>query len=730
MSSRIVIVWLVSCTLLLAQRQISSPDVWWDIAKGREVVAGSVQPSSQTLSLDTTPEADWFGGVPLYLAWTVGGVHLLSGMPILACLLIWLLIGVKQLQHLAPSSLLIYSVLLLCAARDIIQPTGAVFDLIGLVAIWRISGSHCKTITRLAATFLTFLVWANIGPTPTWGLTFLCAFAFTPAPQRGLASISSATTSSATTSSATTRPIQNPMDTAIIGMFVIGTLGTILTPRGIMTLRDSLILTFPASFSHAMHYVETPWTGLLFTGAWRSSEWCFIIMWCFATVSRIAVRQNQGRSLSKPPLRQLTGWLLPLLAVVLCRRNIPVCSLWLFLQTISNAKFATNLTPSGQARKHSVWHGGLAASLLLLMLCDATGQGAKPFHRLGWGIAPEIDPRLLDLEPKQGSDEFVSAWSADRKSTGMVAWLYPSIKLIDHPQRALLGGRTNLHDGLIADFLGAHRARYRRDDGTWGGWVNTLANWKATIVFVPVEMEQLNRSLQKTTWRPLDLDSPTVPFVSTEDLRYAQVILDTMQQERFVETGPWAPSIDVYDGRGWRFDIVEALGGPMAPSPAILQSQKFRSMNSPLAALRALLPLRHGRQHQSLRHEFQKCQIELANQEWTTFGNTTRFRQQVVHELNTTENVYSELTNATSTSVKNAETVEMQTAVNLYIAGDLESAIAALPNNDDEATYAIAMIQLELGESTKAKANFQRLIDSTQNQNLNIASKYWGDQID
>src|SRR5690606_13479479 len=113
---------------------------------------------------------------------------------------------------------------------------------------------------------------------------------------------------------------------------------------------------------------------------------------------------------------------------------------------------------------------------------------------------------------------------------GVVAWVDANIRPVDHPERALLGGRWQLHANLIYDFVGEHRARYRRDDGSWGGFVEQLAQWDVDLLFLPAEDRLLHAAFLGTLYQPADLDSPTVPYVPGDRPEFGPVILEVMRQ--------------------------------------------------------------------------------------------------------------------------------------------------------------------------------------------------------
>ena len=420
-----------------------------------------------------------------------------------------------------------------------------------------------------------------------------------------------------------------------------------------------------------------------------------------------------------------------MLAALLCRDNLPVCGLWILLDMLGRDDGPSIHAPVVRFPFRRVGTTATAIVVLLFVLLDACGLGPQPHHRLGWGIAQELNPQLLDARLLSVREGPLVGWAPDGRSVGIVTWLSRGVTLVDHPQRALIGGRGSLHAALIHDFIGAHRASYRRDDGTWGGWVRQLSDWNVEQLFVPAEQLSLNRALLRSTWKPADLDSPTIPFVSALDPRFSNFVLEALQQQSFVEVGPWQPTAEIYSGQGWRYDFVELLGGGPDPAPAVLQSQLFRSLDIPMASLRALLPVRQQTRHWRLTDEFLACQNDLVYQEWSSFGEAGDLRRLIVKELTGDETPSADRPWLTRRSTEDAAAAEAwRRCVELYLKGRIPAAVQALPLQTSQQHYAAAMLWLELGDSRRALGEFDHLLATSRERAVVVAAKYWRQQLE
>lgn len=687
-------IWLAVMVPLIVQRPVCAPDVWWHLARGREALSGSLSPSRDLLLLDAAAEPDWLGGVPFYLLWVAGGVLLLGFVPVLSAFGIsaWFLRRSPAQQRGILLAVLLPLWLLL--ARPHLQPTPELFDLLGMAAVGQLLHVALRSPRDSVAMALLFCAWANLGAQPVWGLLLL-----------GLASGSAGQRSR---------------------LLVAAAAGGMLTPRGILTWRDALVLFAPGAFGDLGEWADPGWGGVLTDHRWGGVEFGLLALWA------IAVTSGPRRSLDAS---QVARWLVPLVAAGISRRHIPECGLWLLLDWLqpgftrsqdSNASAAA-IAPR---RRYARWAtAACGAAVLCIAVADAGGWGLAPFSRLGWGIAHTIDIRLLDglPQPEHGT---LRGWAGDPRSAGAAAWIGRA-SLLDHPQRALLGGRWHLQAGFMADLAGAHRAKYRRADGSWGGWYAQAREWEVDVLYVPMEQGALHGSFRETAWRPVDLDSPVVPYVSGEDLRFAESIVAVLGQEQLVETGAWQPTADVYDGGDWRTDWIELAGGGPNPDPAVRQAAYFRSRGLTIAALRALLPVRELSDGPLLRREFAACQSAAAHEEWVLFGQCSQFRERAALAVwkDDLDPPWRSPVAFTTESGESTTVDPWQPSIEAYLSGQVDEAVKLLPQSGPEREYAAGMLWLELGEVDRAREHFQECAQSTEPDVIIQGAKYWLDQL-
>lgn len=724
MSSRLVVGWALGVTVLLVQRPLTSPNFWWDLARGREVVSGTFSPARELLSLEIFREADWCSGLPFYLAWTLGGLHLLAAVPLLTALILLKLFWKRLEGGTSSPSFFLLLPCFLWAARDGFQPGPQLVNLLGMIAVWRIAGTSIDDQQRTFWTFGTFLLWSNFGTGPVWGLLWLLFSAWDSSP--------------VVLETPPSKKHQKIGQYRLTRSNVIGAafLGGLFTPRGLWTWRDSILLLAPPSYPALPQELIMGLSEVFLQEGWSLSKLAFAAFWGGVTVMKFARLWSMSTGERKFALffNSSQFWLtvlrstFPMIAVLLSPQNIPLSAVWVLLDhfraipPLTDVKSATHQREQFPGRRSYI-APGLATIMLIAAGVDASGSAWFCSERLGWGLSADLDLRLLDSEILWTSAEPLVGWAPDGRSVGIGSWLDGRLQMADHPQRAYLGGRLHVHAALTADLLGAHRARYRREDGTWGGWVRQLADWNVGVLFIPARMQRLHQELSKSPWQPIDLDSPVIPYGSSENPQFSRIIVETIQQQGFVEFGPWQPTDQIYDSQGWRFDVIEMLGGGIAPTAAIRQSQFFRSINIPFASLRALLPVRNGSPSTLLLDELRSCQIDVAYQEWMTFGESSLFRQLVIDSLTPDHEANSHPWLLPQDDV-NIDGF-WQSCIEFYLQGELVKAIESLPQETAQQRYATAMLFLELGDSQRAYIKLDEILAAPEDHSLEIAAEYW-----
>ncbi|OAI54628.1 hypothetical protein AYO47_09920 [Planctomyces sp. SCGC AG-212-M04] len=155
---------------------------------------------------------------------------------------------------------------------------------------------------------------------------------------------------------------------------------------------------------------------------------------------------------------------------------------------------------------------------------------------------------------------------------------------------------------------------------------------------------------------------------------------------------------------------LHSYGGPSA-APAIRQSQFFRAVKLPIAALRALGPVRTGGGTSAVREEFLNCQEAAALEESNATGMTSVFRRLVLDDPGVA-----------------AESDSWRRARDLYRSGRIEEAIRSLNGAGGDEAYARGLMLLEIGQVQEARRAFESALTG-DGAALKIAARFWLDQL-
>lgn len=650
-------------TVCVTLRPLENPDLWWQLARGKAVFAGSGSPSSDLLAADHAADADWLSGAPFYFLWIAGGISGLAFVPVVAGLLLLWLLNHCRPRESSPWRLFWIVPLLMWASRSALQPGPQLFDMLGLAVLWSMV-RHENRPPSLIAIAALFLVWSNFGIAPIWGV--LCLAAWLP------------------------RDRHNGI--RILAALVAGA----INPRGLFAWRDAAILFAPQAFANWGWDGTRSLTGV--EGSFWTLQLAAWLMLLLAELVMTAGRRREGA--------QIVRFLIPVLAVVLSRQNIPLSALWIALDLVSRPVMEWTV-PRWKIAARSF--AAVAVCGLLLLECSGVTADSR---RLGWGIVPALDYRSFDDRLLHSTEETLVAWAPDVRSVGLIAWLGGSVVADDIPQRALLGGRWRDYALLLDDLRWNRGPKYRLSDGGWGGWMPALHERRVAVLCFPFEMSGMHAALFETEWKPGDLDSATIPYLSADDERFIPPIVETLKQRNFVESGPWRPGLEIFSAHGWRVDLVESLGIRSDPSAANQQSAIFRELDLPLASLRVLLPLRVVYGIGTVREEFVNCQQTILHQEWVNNGEPSLGRKLIVNRL-TPGWRDPAIQGPPETTLAGTNGNTWQQFLKFYLQGQLEEAIGALPKETGEGAFAAALTWMELGEPDRALAVLQA-IDTAQ----------------
>lgn len=672
--------WCLLVAVSFVSRPLESVDLWWDLSRGREAARGVLRPCQNLLSLDHASEAAWLGGVPFFGIWSLGGIYALAAVPILLGLFLLWRVHASNANADRGATPLIVAPLLILAVRTGLEPTAWLWDLVGLSVTWAIlrrGGGQRATLWRLG---ILFGLWANLGPRPLWGLMLVTLWP-------GLLAF---------------------RGRAVLVVMLAG----LLTPRGPLTWIDSALLLAPSAFIPLAELTDARWRGFGLAD-WNLDSMAGALLWLVTAIA--GWRATAGRA----SVSHVVMLAVPLATVLLARQNLAPAALWTALWWL--------IVRQEQQPVATVRRRWLRPAVMLVVtavaIADAGGVLGHGSAGMGWGLSQSIDPRLFDIDELIPREAPVTAWCADARSAGVAAWASRKLKLVDHPLRALLGGRTHLHAELRRDLLSAHQSRYRRNDGAWGGWAHVLREWRAEILIVPAEDGDLHRSLIETPWKLIRLDSPTAPYASGEQPRFDRAVVDVMLQQGFVETGAWQPSLDAYDPRGWRVDVPALFGFPPNPAPAIRQSQFFRSIKLPMAALRSLLPMRAAEGSAAVREEFLQCQEQLALDEQIMTGHVSLLRRVALDVPGIPES-HSSPWLRTTFGWGDQIDGSWRTCRDLYRDGRPQEAAQALTGEKTQMHYARGLLWLEAGDIDRARTSFERAA-AASDESVRIAARYW-----
>jgi len=678
--------WLLMVVALLLMRLVDTPDMWWTLARGRQVFSGSLTPSSDLLTLDSGREADWLSGAPFYALWSLFGHHSIAALPLIAGgILVWRYVKSPTIDADDYVRILIIP-LLIIPLRAGLTADPMLWDLAFLMCLGKALSQEEGQSTSSIAVFVTFLIWGNFGPRPLWGLLLVLAMF--------------------------------PTTKSSSKLFLAAILGGMINPRGSFAWWDSLAYFSPFLFLEPAQVYDPNWYGMFSQSQVELPSLVFLSAWA------IWVATELGGSFS---FQKIFVWVVPLNACLISISNLPLAAAWI-LTSKSHI-----LSPHNKVslRGNALLMRGMICTVSCLVLVETLGWSGTTSGRLAWGINSINDVRLLNVDQLSRRDTPYHGWTIDRRSAGMIAWQDELVDATDHPQRALLGGRWSNHAQVMTDLLTSHRAKYQLENGSWGGWVNQLAQWDVDLLFIPADFMEMHTALLETPWKPFDLDSPVVPYVNADDVTQAAIVVESLRQQGFVESGAWQPTLAMLDSQGWRFDPCAAIGFGPKPDSAIRQSQLFRSLDLPMASLRVLLPVRQATKTKELQTEFQACQTALAYQEWVTFGATSEIRRAIV--MNSDRFVESEINSEFWQSQQHSGTEgfiqQTDLFLNLYEQGNLEDAIRQLTQDSPQSHYVRAMLWLELGDSQHAQEEFQIVANHATEQGLHYAAQFWIEQL-
>ena len=706
--------WLLAWLgLAITLQPIADEDFWWHLSRGRTVLEGSLTPSADLLTAESGREADWLGGVPLFLIYSVAGAGglMLMKVAVLAGILWWF-------WHRAPTVSRVGRMLIiasgLVAARSAWDATPRFVDALGPVLMWCLAGTWFRRPTpgRLGAILAIQGVWANTASLSLLGIvagSLACMAA--PPPETRLPG--------------GRRPVLP------YGLLLM----TIATPRGFWTLWDSLRLLFPGLAAPGWALAETDWRPLGTGGAVSLQELSFLAL---SLLSGLCVGHVFLTVKGRQSVACGVAWLLAVLLAITSRSNLPACALWIMLLTLDGLTKRTSPVPRQSGSDFPTWPSKIlrhrAARWLVMgavAVCgvgEAGGWWPGAEQRLGWGRDSKLAVELLEL-PLAELDLRGSAHVWGIRAAGALAWQnHPHLKVDDTPQRALLGGRLADNVLLNSDLEQGHQHSYWRTDGSRGGWWLELAARRTVLLLVPTEQTVAIRTLEPTLWKPLSLDAVDLPYGLASNRVCAPRILEIVRQREFVNRGPWTYQAPAVTGTLLYGDFWGWLTGSRNLEAELRQADVCRAMTLPVAALRVLASETDAPAPSRVGEIVVHCQMDLADTERTEMGYVSPFRQQAVEAFAARWEVT--LWPAARRRLQEAEPAMREPASSdspaflaPYVAGDFPAAVAAVDGNSAETLYTRGWLELEAANSRAAAVQFRRLVSDYPHSPLTIVGQ-------
>lgn len=674
---------LAVLVLLLSLHPIVAADFWWHLARGRAVAEGHLAPSASLLAFEPHYDADWLGGLPWYGLYSMLGASLLCCAVAVSVLLLANLLAAKVQYQPAGIALIVLG---LTAARDAFAPTPAFVDLFGTITTWTVAGQLRRRFRwrQVIAIFVCVWLWANFASLPLIGLLVTWA-------RMNLEHVDSPR-------------VNLRLQLGVLGGCVIA---ASVTPRGLHTLWDS-------------GRVLLPWTvvdlgtlgaaGILpdLTRPLSAEMGSLLLLLGFHFYWLFQFHRSPGRA------RRVDVLILAISIVIAgsAQANVPPVSLFLTAWGLQHlpVRYGVQQQHSGllpRLKRLSLDYGTLVACAVLAI---GIGGGLWPGSqtRLGWGIAPRLEPALIEYAMAdiklQGT-----AYCSGAREAGLVAWLRPGpIRPADITCRAVLSDRLQEHLRIRWDLAHGWRDEHRRSDGTWGGWLRPLQSRNTQLLFIAAEDVEVLSKLTPSFWKPLAIDTPSIPYAFADTPVINRRIVSVASLLDLVDAGAWTYTPPPAAGAGSHFDLWGWITRKHERAIDLRQARVLKAMNRQLAAIKLLVPgLQAG--DRRARQEFRDIQLALAYNEFLETGQATSWRMLAYLACGGDPSVLRTINPARQT-VPTCLPHGFLQAVSAYSRGELSAAKSTLSDGHPKSLYALAQISLEQGTPQPAANCFQRLL--------------------
>jgi hypothetical protein len=693
---------LTGLVLLLTLHPIIAPDFWWQVSRGRAVWAGQLTPSQSLLAFETNSDADWLGGLPWYLLFMNAGPAIICFGLAIAAVIIANSIAKSFAAQMHFSRIRIALIFLgFAAARNSWASTPALIDACGVVATWFLAGDLRRHVSqpRISMGFLLLcfseLIWANFATIPLVGL--LVTFARLNLDDRNCRS------------QVSTR--------YQLALFACMILAGSATPRGSLTFFDSLKVLFPWTSADLGTLAAA---GILPRFDWLpSAESSAFLLLCIVDLILLVRKAARENVTSWQGLGFLT---LAVLMTASSSANLGISGLFLMFCTMElfQSQPSDEMTSDTVlTARRSAWISRLL-SLFLAAFAIGVGSGLWPGSetRLGWGLAPQIEPALIENIMAEFKLDG-SCYCSGARETGLLAWLRPgSIRPADFPLRALLSGRLQEHVRIGWDLGHKRRDQYRRSDGSYGGWLKPLRERRTRLLFISSDDHGIIRALDSSLWKPLAIDTPSLPYGLVGDPSISRRLNDVLSTFDVIESGEWTYPIPPASGTGDHFDLWGWFTGLRDRQLDLRLVRTLVAMKRYIAALKVL---KYGLQQKDndARREFRAIQMALAYREFLANGQATCWRMCAYLESGGDPFLLKRV-NPAGESAFVSLPEGFKIAASDYAQHNFESAKKRLSVSHPASLFALSQISLEEGNPQQAerwsKDLIQRFSDSTESK--------------
>ncbi|MBV11794.1 MAG: hypothetical protein CMN21_21590 [Rubinisphaera sp.] len=642
-------------------RPLHSSEFWWHSARGATVLNGNICPSTVMLANETANDADWLAGLIPILVWELGGILGVSIYPVIV-FLICLFICHYQLRFRRAEEIVVFGSLLSLFSFAWMQPIPQSLELILTIVLFNVltqtgdkSGSNKKHL------FWLLMCWANLGAHILVPYILVCVSIL----------------------------FEGRLWKEKLRFLLLMTLAISMTPRGLLTAWDSLHLVTPWLFSSDRLM-------LLSHQSSNTDHTPMLIQQAFLIFALIPVCMGLW---CKITTRDYVSCLLLISISVMNPNLISIAVVWIGL-IICNA-----------LQKQSKQTNYLIAVASLVCLIGFHAANRTPIGVVG--LNPRLDHRLLlDGLPEMIESEV--AWCDSTHAGGLYCYASEAGRCWDIPIRAQICGRLHELDLFRRDLIRNRESRYRRPDGTWGGWWVTAENRGIEILLVDSEETELHESLQLTEWKPTDIDSPIIPYVKASNVAHQQELIRCLQAQDIVSFTDWSFNIDQYSTSQPYIAFHWTGAEKLSKSAVLRQARLFNGLGLHVASLKVLLALRNDFDPAEFESDVRLCHRGLASREWSEVGLNSLFHQWIGHGETLVE------FEPDRKGMFFDDDFEAD-----YLAGNLNKCLQRHATTAQE-NFALAMIALEASNVTGAIQYWQAAIQTEpSDSSIDRLSKHW-----